>query len=247
MFKKALLISMSAAIALAGTNADDDKVTTLPQMTFDKEDLYSGYLPVTSSATRSLHYLYVTSQNDPETDPVIVWFNGGPGCSSVLGWAQEHGPWVMEDGTDFFVRNDYSWNTFANVLYIESPGGVGYSLCNFDDEADCTYTDDSSAADNFDAIMYFFETLFPERQTNEIYISGESYAGIYVPFVFDLLAQEKENPTKDFTINLQGYMVGNGCTNWKHDNLGKYMLMAYWHGLIDDALYNKLNDNDCMD
>lgn len=45
---------------------------------------YSGYLPV--STTKALHYIFVESQNDPTTDPVVIWFNGGPGCSSLLGF-----------------------------------------------------------------------------------------------------------------------------------------------------------------
>jgi len=49
-----------------------------------------------------LHYMFVESQNDPATDPLIIWFNGGPGCCSMIGWAQEHGPWVMKNGTDYF-------------------------------------------------------------------------------------------------------------------------------------------------
>lgn len=55
-----------------------------------------------TGTTNMLHYMFVESQNDPATDPLIIWFNGGPGCSSMLGWAQEHGPWVMKNGTDYF-------------------------------------------------------------------------------------------------------------------------------------------------
>ena len=57
----------------------------------------------------------------------MIWFNGGPGCSSLLGFFQENGPLVVEDNGDMSV-NQYSWNSRANVLYIESPAGVGYSL-----------------------------------------------------------------------------------------------------------------------
>jgi carboxypeptidase C (cathepsin A) len=107
--------------------------------------MYSGYINITGT-TKQLHYVAALSQNDPKTDPVIVWFNGGPGCSSMLGWAQEHGAYVIEDGTNNFVRNDYAWNTEANMFYIESPAGVGFSICNT--TADCTFDDDNSAADN---------------------------------------------------------------------------------------------------
>jgi len=78
----------------------------MPDLSFG---LYSGYLNITGTSKR-LHYVAALSQNDWTTDPVILWFNGGPGCSSMVGWAQEHGPYVVNDGQDNFVKNDYSWN-----------------------------------------------------------------------------------------------------------------------------------------
>ena len=90
--------------------------------------MYSGYSPILGQ-TKQLHYLYVDSQSDPNNDPLIVWFNGGPGCSSMLGLTQEHGPYILPDGQTKFVKNEYSWNREANVIYIEAPAGVGYSYC----------------------------------------------------------------------------------------------------------------------
>jgi len=57
----------------------------------------------------------------------MVWFNGGPGCSSMLALMQEHGPFVLEDDAVNFTRNPFPWTERANVIYLESPGGVGYS------------------------------------------------------------------------------------------------------------------------
>lgn len=91
---------------------------------------YSGYLDVTD--TKSLHYVYIESQGDPTTDPVLIWFNGGPGCSSLLGFFQEHGPFVIDDFQTEIKENPYPWNIRANVLYIESPAGVGFSKANAD-------------------------------------------------------------------------------------------------------------------
>ena len=177
MLKTLALVGLVAYTAAVPT---EDLVTSMPEMPNLNFTMYSGYLPLGNS-TNSLHYLFAESQNNPATDPVLIWYNGGPGCSSMLAWAQEHGPWVMEDGGTIFHANEYSWNKFANMLYIEAPAGVGYSYCGI--KEGCPFTDDSSADDNLDAIIYFFTQKFPEFQGNELYISGESYAGIYVPYV----------------------------------------------------------------
>jgi len=120
--------------------------------------MYSGYLPITGTK-KALHYLLVESQNNTTKDPLLVWFNGGPGCSSMLGFAAEHGQFVVPDGADNFTKNEYSWNKEASMLYIESPAGVGYSIC--EEDGGCTFNDDTSAADNLVAILNFFEK-FPE-------------------------------------------------------------------------------------
>ena len=127
MFAKSLTVSALTAAVFAADEAD--RVTSIPDMAvFDTYPVYSGYLTV--DADKQLHYMLVESQADPVNDPLIIWFNGGPGCSSMLGFAQEHGPYMMVSGTDFWQINPWSWNQNANMLYIESPAGVGYSTCD---------------------------------------------------------------------------------------------------------------------
>ena len=106
----------------------EDLVASLPNMTTFTFPMYSGYLKIPNTG-KSLHYIFAESQKTPATDPLIIWFNGGPGCSSLLGFIQEHGPWVMEDETKTFHENEYSWNKETNIVYIESPAGVGFSVC----------------------------------------------------------------------------------------------------------------------
>jgi len=72
-----------------------------------KSDSYSGYLNVTD--TKRLHYVFLESHREPANDPIIIWFNGGPGCSSLLGFLQENGPWVFEDGAKKMTENPYPW------------------------------------------------------------------------------------------------------------------------------------------
>ena len=93
---------------------------------------------------------------------------------------QEHGPYVIEDETAYFHRNPYSWNREASVLYLESPAGVGYSLCPNPDE--CHFDDYSSSDDNMMAVRNFY-LKYPEFKPNDLYLGGESYTGVYCPYL----------------------------------------------------------------
>ena len=92
--------------------------------------MYSGYLQIQETPLIQIHYLFLTSQGSPEKDDVMMWYNGGPGCSSLIGFAQEVGPNMMMSGSNKFASylNKYSWNNHANLLFFESPPGVGFSI-----------------------------------------------------------------------------------------------------------------------
>lgn len=84
MFSKSLTVLALAGAAQASFEAD--RVASIPDMAvFDTYPVYSGYLEVNSA--KALHYMFIESQNAPSTDPVVIWFNGGPGCSSMLGFS----------------------------------------------------------------------------------------------------------------------------------------------------------------
>ena len=200
--------------------------------------MYSGYLDIAGG--KHLHYIFVGSETTPATAPVVFWFNGGPGCSSMLGFAQEHGPFLMPDGQNTFqsTLNPHRWNQIAHMVYIESPAGVGYSYVDGTEIPE--YTDESSAEDNYLAIVEFFKK-FSDLKDNDVYISGESYAGIYVPFLAHKIAVEK----KDTNIKLKGFLAGNGVTDLKYDNNALWA-MGFWHNIIDKNLEDKLVQNHCF-
>jgi serine carboxypeptidase-like clade 2 len=135
-------------------------------------EMYSGYLD--AGFNKSFFYQFYYSQGNPTKDPVLLWLNGGPGCSSLLGAFTENGPFEFYENTSDLKLNPNSWNRYANVLYLESPGGVGFS------QGPVNSSDASVAQDNLVALMSFFQK-FPKFQAHDFYISGESYAGIYVP------------------------------------------------------------------
>lgn len=91
-------------------------------------------------------------------------------------------------------------------------------------------------------ILAWFEK-YPEYKEHDLFISGESYAGMYVPFVVNQLHHHKVVHQRDpdvFKPNLKGFMVGNGCTNWKYDTEPAYLKMAYWHSLYSQETYDAM-------
>uniref|UniRef100_A0A9J8CZZ4 Carboxypeptidase n=1 Tax=Cyprinus carpio carpio TaxID=630221 RepID=A0A9J8CZZ4_CYPCA len=182
---------------------------------------YSGYLSVADN--KHLHYWFVESQKDPAGGPVVLWLNGGPGCSSLDGLLTEHGP--------FLVRNQ----SIANVLYLESPAGVGFS---YSDDKKYATNDTEVATNNYLALKEFFR-LFPEFSKNEFFLTGESYGGIYIPTLAEIVME-------DSSINLQGIAVGNGLSSYElNDNSLVYF--AYYHGLLGTSLWNDLQTFCCKD
>lgn len=55
-------------------------------------------------------FRFVESANNSAKDPLIFWFNGGPGCSSLDGLLNEMGPYLVASDGKTLYRNPYSWN-----------------------------------------------------------------------------------------------------------------------------------------
>nr|KAF6329793.1 cathepsin A [Myotis myotis] len=211
---------------------DQDEIQCLPglakQPSFRQ---YSGYLR--GSGSKHLHYWFVESQKDPKSSPVVLWLNGGPGCSSLDGFLTEHGPFLVQPDGVTLEYNPYSWNLIANVLYLESPAGVGFSYSK--DKFYAT-NDTEVAQSNFEALQDFFR-LFPEYKDNELFLTGESYAGIYIPTLAVLVMQ-------DPSMNLQGLAVGNGLSSYEQND-NSLVYFAYYHGLLGNRLWSSLQTHCC--
>ncbi|XP_060081281.1 lysosomal protective protein-like isoform X2 [Ylistrum balloti] len=192
---------------------------------------YSGYLNATGD--KKLHYWFLESQNNPKTDPVVLWMNGGPGCSSDLGLLSEHGPFRINSDGETVDYNMYSWNTVANMIYLEAPAGVGYS---YSPSKDYRTDDDQVAEDNHLALKQFF-SKFPEYKANEFFVTGESYGGIYVPTLSARLVD-------DSSFNFQGFVVGNGLSDAEM-NTDSLIYFEYYHGLIGDKVWADMTEFCC--
>uniref|UniRef100_A0AAA9T942 Carboxypeptidase n=1 Tax=Bos taurus TaxID=9913 RepID=A0AAA9T942_BOVIN len=228
-----LLQLLLLACAPGGEGAhDQDEIRFLPglakQPSFRQ---YSGYLK--GSGSKRLHYWFVESQKDPKSSPVVLWLNGGPGCSSLDGLLTEHGPFLIQPDGVTLEYNPYSWNLIANVLYLESPAGVGFS---YSDDKSYATNDTEVAQSNFEALKDFF-CLFPEYKGNELFLTGESYAGIYIPTLAVLVMQ-------DPSMNLQGLAVGNGLSSYEQND-NSLVYFAYYHGLLGNRLWSSLQTHCC--
>lgn len=138
-----------------------------------------------------------------------------PGSSSLIGLLTENGQLMTNDdsltekvdGVPQLFVNPYGWSNISNVIYLESPKGVGFSYCdNVKTSADCINTDESTALDSYEFLVSFFES-FPEYKSNQFFITGESYAGIYIPMLMERIDQDSLGAK----INLIGAAIGNGC------------------------------------
>ncbi|XP_071508716.1 lysosomal protective protein-like [Diadema antillarum] len=230
--KRVILFCVFTSAALAAYAPD--KVTKLPGIPSGAPafNQYSGYLNATGD--KKLHYWFVESQSQPATDPLILWLNGGPGCSSLDGFLSELGPFhVNNDGATLYV-NEYSWNKQANVIFLESPAGVGFS---YSPSMDIATNDDKVAQDNYIALQDFF-LKFPEYVNNSFYLAGESYAGVYIPTLAMLVVN-------DSSIKLEGFAIGNGLLNMTV-NMNSAVYFAYYHSLIDQGLWDRLQTYCCL-
>uniref|UniRef100_A0AC35TKP0 Carboxypeptidase n=1 Tax=Rhabditophanes sp. KR3021 TaxID=114890 RepID=A0AC35TKP0_9BILA len=211
---KAVLTPMNAAeipVPPSISRADADKVPFVPGATWQPNfDTYSGYL--NSGPNHYLHYMFISSQNDPVNDPVVTWFNGGPGCSSLIAQFSELGAFYPNPDGKTLFENVYSWNKFANVLFIESPYGVGYSYST--STHDVPHDDNNVATENANAIDDFFKNVFPNLKKNPFILSGESYGGVYIPtLTLELLNRKyggNNMPVSMDYLNFQGFSIGNG-------------------------------------
>ncbi|CAL1387211.1 unnamed protein product [Linum trigynum] len=156
----------------------------------------------------------------------------GPGCSSVgAGAFSEHGPF-QPNAAGVLVHNDYSWNTEANMLYLESPAGVGFSYSA--NTSFYTLVNDSITAKDSLVFLQRWLVKFPEYNNRDLFITGESYAGHYVPQLAQLIVESGSN------LCLKGITIGNPLLEFDTDFNAEGHF--YWsHGLISDQTYHLIN------
>ncbi|XP_073027160.1 serine carboxypeptidase-like 40 isoform X2 [Primulina eburnea] len=216
---------------------ESDRIHRLPGQPDVKFKQYGGYVTVNQTAGRAFFYYFAEAQNSDKPLPLLLWLNGGPGCSSLAyGAMQELGPFrVQSDGKTLYT-NKFAWNYAANVLFLESPAGVGFSYSNTTRDM-VTGGDTTTAIDNYVFLLNWLER-FPEYKNRKFYIAGESYAGHYVPQLAHTILHHNQMANRNI-INLKGILIGNAVINDETDEKGMYEFFSS-HALISDNTFNNI-------
>eukprot|EP01017_Pseudomicrothorax_dubius_P039852 TRINITY_DN6168_c0_g1_i4.p1 TRINITY_DN6168_c0_g1~~TRINITY_DN6168_c0_g1_i4.p1 ORF type:complete len:439 (-),score=84.20 TRINITY_DN6168_c0_g1_i4:144-1460(-) len=187
------------------------------------EDHHPGFVPLNDKGEDYFYWLF-RSRRNPQADPLVFWLTGGPGCSSVFAAFFEGGPFRIND--DLTLRiNPYSWSNLSNLVFVDQPRGTGYSRTK---GLDYDFTEGQIANDFYTFLVGFLQQ-HPEYEGRPMYITGESYAGHYIPAISKKIVEEK-NPK----IALVAAGIGNGWVSAKNQ-YPEYANFAYENQLINTA------------
>ncbi|CAN1318016.1 Serine carboxypeptidase-like 45 [Linum perenne] len=238
LFLCSLLFQLCISIVMVdsiSSSPHPDEISRLPgQPPKVRFRQFSGYVTVDYKKETSLFYYFVEAETDPASKPLVLWLNGGPGCSSLgVGAFSENGPF-RPNGKNL-VKNSYSWNREANMLYLETPVGVGFSYSN-DNSSYVSVDDEATARGNVIFLQRWFNK-FPQYRQRDLFITGESYAGHYIPQLAKLMLEINR---KEQIFHLK---MGNPVLEFATD-LNSRAEYFWSHGLISDSTY-KLFTSSC--
>jgi len=171
----------------------------IPDVNFDIGESYAGLLPISNKTneTSQLYFWFFPSENQAAGEEISIFLNGGPGCSSLEGLLQENGPISWQYGSGPMpTYNPWNWVNLTNMVWIEQPVGTGFT------QGKHTATSQEEIAEQF---LGFFKNFVDTFGLNnrKVYITGESYAGRYVPYIADAMLKKKNSEH----YNVKGVMI----------------------------------------
>ncbi|GJT88328.1 serine carboxypeptidase-like protein [Tanacetum coccineum] len=192
---------------------------------------HAGYFRIQHTIDARMFYFFFESRR-AKADPVVIWLTGGPGCSSELALFYENGPFKLTSNLSL-VWNDYGWDKVSNIIFVDQPTGTGFSYSSSD--RDLRQDESGVSTDLYNFLQAFFKA-HPEYVNNDFYITGESYAGHYIP-AFASRVNEGNQNKEGIHINLKGFAIGNGLTH------PAIQYQAYTDYALDNNIISKSDHN----
>lgn len=201
---------------------------------------HSGYFKLERTYDAHMFFfLFESRKQTEEKSPLVLWMTGGPGCSSELAIFYENGPWNLRRGSDGDIRleeKEYGWDVSADMIFVDQPINTGFSYS--DNPDDLCYDENCVSKDMVDFMVALLDAR-PELRGRDFYVTGESYAGHYVPAVAFQVFLASRGKDRILDIALKGLAIGNGLTN-PAIQYGAYPEFAFQHGLISEMSKNEM-------
>jgi len=233
-----LLLSLFSLANSYTQEALSDQVMEMPGLNYQPAfNQFSGYIQL-AGTQKHIHYWLVEAEIP--NAPLVFWTNGGPGCSGLIGFMTEQGPFRPDESGNIYP-NEYAWNKIANMVFLEQPVGVGFSYS--DNKDDYKIGDDQAAKDNLATILGFL-TKFPEFADSPLYITSESYGGHYMPTLADAIINYND-ATDSNKLNFMGFAVGNPYTDY-YSGVGAEMETYWGKQLLPKPLWDRYVANGCL-
>ncbi|KAI0688707.1 alpha/beta-hydrolase [Cytidiella melzeri] len=182
----------------------------LPGLDFDLGTSYAGNIDVqrANHPDDTLFFWGFESQNgsltaaagDLADKPWAIWLQGGPGTSSLYGLFYENGPIRLQPGTQKLEKNPHAWSELVDYFWIDQPVGSGFSTADSEGYA----ADENQVAEDFVGFLANLVQVFPSLSTRPFYLTGESYAGRYIPYISQALFSMSNPP-----VQLSKIVLGN--------------------------------------
>ncbi|KZM27135.1 Carboxypeptidase C [Ascochyta rabiei] len=195
---------------------------------------YTGWLDVGS---KHIFFWYFESQASPSEDPLVLWLTGGPGGSGMIGLLQENGPCLINEYGNGTVYNKHGWSKNANVIYVDQPAGVGFSYV--DENVPLPGTSFTAAEDMHHFLQLFTSDVFPKLHGNDFHITGESYAGHYVPTLGAQIVSQNLLYPKRPQVNLESIFVGNAYVSPLDTAFGYWETLCTTNPGVETPIFNQ--------
>jgi carboxypeptidase C (cathepsin A) len=206
---------------LSEVTAEKHLVSSLPGL---KEELvhYAGHVNIDHAKGSNIFYWLFEAPQNSDTLPLLIWLNGGPGCSSMDGLWLELGPLRLDPNSASVLINRHSWHNVANLLFIDQPVGTGFAYTK---SKNGLASNDDMVNTQFYTFLQEFFKLHPRyvnaasgsqhtsSRTRPLFISGESHAGHYIPTMAAHILQKNaaigDSGSGDgLLISLEGIALG---------------------------------------